>query len=375
MESLLIVLSVLCSCTFSLPQDCIPAETSVTGKSAQQPLCAGDLIFEDNFDVFDLEKWKHDITLSGGGNWEFQYYTNNRSNSYVEQGHLHIRPTLLMDDYGEKFLKSGTLDVNGAMPAGQCTDASHYGCTRTGTSTYYVNPIKSAKIKTCDSFGFTYGKVVVRAKIPSGDWLWPAVWMMPLYNSYGGWPASGEIDILEARGNKNLLDRNGVSVGTQQVGSTLHWGPFSQFNKWPSTHYEKNNKVGFDDDFHEYTLEWSSQNITFYVDDEAIGVVNPPEGGFWELGAFNQTDVENPWKGGSYMAPFDQKFYIIINLAVGGVSYFADDNFNKGGKPWKNNSTTSYRDFWKGKEQWLPTWNMENSDTHLIIDYVKVYAI
>lgn len=354
---------------------CEPSETQATGSSvAQTRWCAGDLVFEEPFDEFDLEKWEHEITLSGGGNWEFQYYTNNRSNSFVADGHLHIRPTLLADDFGETFLHSDTLDVNGALPVDQCTDASFYGCVRTGTPTYYINPIKSAKIKSSGSFSFRYGKIVVRAKMPQGDWLWPAVWMMPRYNSYGKWPASGEIDLIEARGNKNYFNLDGVNIGTQQVGSTLHWGPFTQLNRWPKTHFERNDPAGYDADFHEYEMRWTSDNLTFFIDGVEMGRISPPDGGFWKWGEF-EANLDNPWKGGGRMAPFDQKFYIIVNLAVGGTSFFRDDNGNLRGKPWKNNSTTAYRDFWQGKDQWLPTWNFQSNDTHLIIDYIRVYAV
>lgn len=60
----------------------------------------------------------------------------------------------------------------------------------------------SGKLTTAKSFSITYGRVQVRAKLPKGNWLWPAIWMLPRYNEYGGWPASGEIDIMESRGNE-----------------------------------------------------------------------------------------------------------------------------------------------------------------------------
>ena len=77
-----------------------------------------------------------------------------------------------------------------------------YGCDRTsGAGGNYLNPIKSARIRTAESFSFTYGKVEVKAKLPRGDWLWPAIWMLPRDNQYGDWPSSGEVDIMESRGN------------------------------------------------------------------------------------------------------------------------------------------------------------------------------
>ena len=67
----------------------------------------GELIFSDEFDTFDLAKWKHDLTLSGGGNWEFQLYHNNRTNSYVRDGALFIKPTLTADRIGDANLRNG----------------------------------------------------------------------------------------------------------------------------------------------------------------------------------------------------------------------------------------------------------------------------
>ncbi|KAF7274037.1 hypothetical protein GWI33_013278 [Rhynchophorus ferrugineus] len=357
---------------YTVAGDCVASSTTVSGTAAPSgTLCSGQLIFEDNFNEFNLKTWQHEVTLGGGGNWEFQYYLNNRTNSFVENGNLHIKPTYLSDDYGEGFLSSGTLDIDGSYPTDQCTNAANYGCTRTGTSENYINPIKSARIRTVDSFSFKYGSVVVRAKMPAGDWLWPAIWLLPRYNTYGTWPASGEIDLLESRGNKNFVSPYGVNIGTQQAASTLHWGPDYNQNQYMKTHWEKNNAAGYDTDFHIYKLVWNTEGFIFYIDNEQIGSVTVPNGGFWEYGGF--ANVDNPWQGSSKMAPFDQEFYLIINLAVGGVNFFSDDCTNPGGKPWSNSSPTSIKDFWLGKSQWESTW--KNPDNNLVVDYVQVYAL
>lgn len=110
----------------------------------------GDLLFSDDFDEFDLKKWKHDLTLSGGGNWEFQVYVNNRTNSFVKDGVLTIKPTLLEDRIGASNLKNGftmvskklidfiflnfffiNKDMWGGSLADQCTGNNWYGCERT----------------------------------------------------------------------------------------------------------------------------------------------------------------------------------------------------------------------------------------------------
>ncbi|MDR5297234.1 hypothetical protein RHP02_25800, partial [Salmonella enterica subsp. enterica serovar Typhimurium] len=91
------------------------------GTKAPAEICSGDLIFDDEFDILDFEKWNHEKTAAGGGNWEFEIYNNNRSNSYVRDGVLYIKPTLTANAYGsEAFLSSGQLNLNGGAPADEC---------------------------------------------------------------------------------------------------------------------------------------------------------------------------------------------------------------------------------------------------------------
>lgn len=79
---------------------------------------------------------------------------------------------------------------------------------------------------------------------------------MPAYNTYGTWPASGEIDLVESRGNRNMLN-NGVHIGTQEAGSTLHYGPYPALNGWERAHWVRRNAGGYDREFHRYQLEWT----------------------------------------------------------------------------------------------------------------------
>ncbi|XP_041787224.1 beta-1,3-glucan-binding protein-like [Anopheles merus] len=344
--------------------------------------CPGDLIFEDNFDRLDLERWQHEVTLGGGGNWEFQYYLNSRRNSFVKDGIFFIRPTLLADETGEEFLSSGNLNIHGGTPYDYCTNPAFYGCERQGSPTNYLNPIKSARVRTVNSFNFRYGKVEIRAKIPTGDWLWPALWLMPKINQYGTWPSSGEIDLMESRGNLDY-SVNGNQLGVEHVGTTLHFGPQWDLNGYEMATAVKNSPKGqgFNKGFHRYQLEWTPEFMRFSVDDEQVMQV---EGNFWELGRFDERrpGVQNPWVSGGKMAPFDQEFYIIMNLAVGGTNGFFPDvppavNAN-GNKPWSNNSPTALRDFWLGRSDWLPTWKLQENDSaeaSFQVDYVRVWAL
>lgn len=98
--------------------------------------------------------------------------------------------------------------------------------------------------------------------------------------------------------------------------------------------------------------------------------------GFWARGGFEDSGRDNPWKRATPMAPFDQEFYIILNLAVGGVNFFPDTFSNEGApKPWLNNSPRAAADFWSGRSNWLPTWNLDTDDSHLQVEYVRVWAL
>jgi hypothetical protein len=335
----------------------------------------GDLMFEDNFDRFDLSKWQHEITMSGGGNWEFQVYSNTRTNSYAKDGILYIKPTLTNDRFGDNFVETGTLSLLGGSPADECTNPAYYGCERSGAGGNIINPVMSARLRTVESFFFKYGKVEVRAKLPAGDWLWPAIWMLPRYNSYGTWPASGEIDIMESRGNRKLFNPQGVNIGSEQISYTLHYGPYWPYNGYEKTHYETQSPVdqGYDRDFHVYGIEWTNAHLKFFLDGAEVGSVVPPAGGFWELGEF-PNDVENPWVGAENprMAPFDSEFYLLINLACGGTNGFFPDDVTPS-KPWSNTGGNAFADFWGARNAWYPTWQGE--DAALQIDYVRVYAV
>lgn len=97
--------------------------------------------------------------------------------------------------------------------------------------------------------------------------------MLPKYEYYSTWPASGEIDIMESRGNKHFKNAQGQNLGTQQVGQTLHWGPNYNYNRYYLTHWEKNSDVGYDEDYHNYQLEWTQDYLKFSVDDEEVCIV------------------------------------------------------------------------------------------------------
>lgn len=234
-------------------------------------------------------------------------------------------------------------------------------------------------MRTLNSFSFKYGKVEINAKMPSGDWLLPSIKFLPKTNAYGEWPASGEIDLVEARGNRDLI-KNGINIGGDQITSSLHFGPYPKADAWKVTTFPRSSSEkgkSFGSAFHRYQMEWSADKITFSVDDIETSTVKA-KSGFWEKGDFENDfpGSHNPWT--SKMAPFDQEFYLSINLAVGGRD-IPDDAINGAGeKPWSNNSISPMTDFWLAKNTWLPTWKVNENRTaeaSFLIDYIRVWAL
>ncbi len=322
------------------------------------------LTLEDTFEDFNLSLWKHELTLAGGGNYEFQWYANNRSNSFVENGILHINPTLTADGLGEDRVRGGSLNIWGSQPASYCTANEFFGCERSAAASgNFLNPVRSARIRTAESFSFTYGKVEVRAKLPRGDWLWPAIWMLPTDDQYGPWPVSGEIDIMESRGNAPGYPAG----GSDAFGSTLHWGVNFQQNQWFRTHQVLDVGLNFSDDFHIYGLIWNETHIVTYLDSISTPVLQVPiTKSFFELGEWDASVWHNPWRNRGDSAPFDRRFFLVLNLAVGGVNgYFPDGD----GKPWNNTDPDSVNKFYNARNDWYPTWTQSFQ-----IDSVRVWT-
>lgn len=181
-------------------------------------------------------------------------------------------------------------------------------CEHTCSAEYPAPPVQSARIKTNGTFSFRYGRVEVRARTPTGDWLFPAIWLMPTHNKYGMWPRSGEIDVMESRGNVDLVNGNAVEeqVGVEQFASTLHFGPDGGHSAWRTAHFLRNSECGAADSwnkrFHSYQIEWRPEMIQFSVDDMVIGTIHT-EDGYFKRGNFTG---ENLWSAGQLDAPYDQ---------------------------------------------------------------------
>lgn len=216
----------------------------------------------------------------------------------------------------------------------------------------------SARINTKKSHTIKYGRVEVVAKMPKGDWLWPAIWMMPVNDTYGPWPASGEIDIAETRGNNYTYSEGGNNV----ISSSLHWGPEHTIDRWWQTSKTRTARhSAYSDGFNTFGLEWSEKYLFTYINNRLMMVMYTPFAKpMWKRGGFppansNGTALIDPWsQTGRDNTPFDQEFYLILNLAVGGTNgWFKDGN---DGKPWLDTSKNARKEFWEARHKWEPTW-------------------
>lgn len=184
--------------------------------------------------------------------------------------------------------------------------------------------------------------------------------MMPVHDTYGPWPASGEIDILESRGNNHTYPQGGNNIAS----SALHWGPDPSADAWYRTYQKRSSAhTTYSDHYWIFALEWSQKYLFTWINNRLMQVLYTPfENPLWDEGSFgtmtdaNATAFKNPWaKTGSANAPFDQPFYLILSLAVGGTNGWFEDG--RAGKPWTDASPNAPKEFWSARDQWYPTWS------------------
>jgi beta-glucanase (GH16 family) len=216
------------------------------------------LIWQDEFDDLFVNpaNWEFQTGtgsqygLDNWGNNELQYYTSRVNNILIQNGELQI--TALRENFGGRSYTS-------------------------------------ARIRTAGRFTFRYGRAEARIKLPVGEGLWPAFWAMPEHSVYGGWPLSGEIDVMEASQDANY------------VSGAIHYG-----NSWPGNqHLSSGTNGSFGNEYHTFAVEWEPDRMRWYVDDELF-----------------MAEFQNSWFTGAAPgdpnAPFDQDFHLLLNMAVGG---------------------------------------------------------
>ena len=239
-----------------------------------------NIVWQDEFDndSLDLTKWSRETGGHGWGNNELQFYTDSDSNSYVENGNLILKAQVVPQGIGSsKGLR------------------------------YY----SSARLRTYGKGDWKYGRIEVKAKVASGQGIWPAIWMLPTDWLFGGWPSSGEIDIME---------HVGYDLGV--VHGSVHT---EAYNHKINTQRSSARKIAnVDTEFHVYSIIWDKDKISFFIDDVQYFL------------------FENDKQGNYKTWPFDQRFHLLINIAVGGD--------------------------WPGNPD-----NSTNFPRKMLVDYVRVY--
>jgi beta-glucanase (GH16 family) len=213
-----------------------------------------ELVWNDEFSgaSLDRSKWEFEVNVRGGGNNELQYYVTN--NTHLSNGQL------VIEARQERYTgPEGTRDYT------------------------------SSRIRTRRKGDWLYGRFDIRAKLPKGKGIWPAIWMMPTDNKYGGWPHSGEIDIMELLGQE-----------PNKVYGTLHYSRTGGRHTYTGTNTTLAGS-NFADDFHVFRLDWELDAMRWYIDDR-----------------LSQTQTNWQSRAHSFPAPFDQRFHLILNLAIGG---------------------------------------------------------
>jgi beta-glucanase (GH16 family) len=239
---------------------------SYTSLSAQCDYTIGDLVWSDEFDYTglpDSDKWGYDVGGGGWGNNEDQYYTENRTeNARVENGHLIIEAR---------------------------------------KESYENREYTSARLVTRGKGDWLYGRIEVMAKIPVEAGTWPAIWTLPTDWEYGGWPASGEMDIMESFTAWGI-DRTGIHAN-------IHTEAYNHMNGT-----NKGDHIGdlsdISDNFHLYAVDWYPDRMEFSVDNQY----------------FFTFENEGNWQAW----PYDKRFHLILNIAIGGTGggWIDDSKFN-----------------------------------------------
>ena len=262
-------------------------KTDVNAVNPTVPVDDWRLVWSDEFDgtAINSDNWTHEVNCLGGGNQEKQCYTDTAENSFVSDGMLKI-------------------------VAKQAAEGAE-------------QPYTSARMTTQNKVDIQYGRIEMRAKLPKGQGSWPAFWMMPTDSVYGGWPKSGEVDIMEA---VNLGTARADGSAEKNIYGTIHYGagPASDFTG--AAHTPSTSPA---DSFNTYAIEWQEGEIRWYFNNVLYATQRQSELrttadgtvlGLSHRGWYAELyDVATGQLGTDYSpAPFDQDFFLILNVAVGG---------------------------------------------------------
>lgn len=228
------------------------------------------------------------------------------------------------------------------------------GAWKQGEGRDVVKPVTSGRIDTRGKLEFAYGRLEVEARLPAGDWLWPAFWLLGATGAYGPWPLIGEIDLVESRGNAPGFDVQGQGAGRDVVASSLHYGANWWFHNLQAVGTAQLDggaddaaaqPPDFSERFHTFGLFWANDSMYTYVLDRrgreqrVLDVTQGMRTGFFDgpLGrgapkpsnprvARDETSdvlrgTADPYAGAPANAPFDLPFYLVLNVAVGDLRH------------------------------------------------------
>jgi beta-glucanase (GH16 family) len=226
-------------------------------KDNYQPGNDWKLAWSDEFDgdTINKDNWNYQEEEAGRFNDEWQRYTNSSENAYVENNCLVIKAIHESDTHG-------------------------------------MNQYTSARMNTGNKYSFKYGKIAARVRLPEGQGIWPAFWMLGAnINENGGdtpWPQTGEIDIFELYGSKN----------DSIVEGNAHYANASDLHSMMGAVSYKSETGKFSEDFHVFELEWNTDKLTWLVDGKQY--------------------AEMPITSEEF-SEFHKEFFILLNIAVGGT--------------------------------------------------------
>ena len=266
-----------------------------TGNEGVEPVVEvfeWDLVWSDEFEgtTIDTARWNFEQNCWGGGNNEMQCYTDSSTNAFIENGVLNI------------------VAIN-EKSTGYSTQDGQPGVSGQEVTREYT----SARLTTQEKADWTYGRFEIRAKLPSGQGVWPALSLLSADRPYRVWGTSGEIDILEAI-NLKAEDENGALEN--RVHGTVHYRHVRN-NKFSGTSYRLPGGTNPADGFHTYALEWEEGEIRWYVDGFHYAT-HFEEGWYSATSGLDPETGELIWFEGLRDTPFNSDFFFIMNLAVGG---------------------------------------------------------
>lgn len=229
---------------------------SFTGYESPSTYDGYSLTWSDEFSGTEIndDNWGYDIGGSGWGNNELQYHTNRNT-----------------------YLKDGLLVIRAQQEA------------------YRGRNYTSSRLKTQGKQNFKYGRIDVRARLPEGAGIWPALWMLGENITDVGWPKSGEIDIMEMVGGNSSQDRH--PDGDRTAHGTMHWNNNGLNGSYSPVNTGGNRKLStsLSEKFHVFSIQWDVNGIGWYID-----------------------DVQYSYKTINSTQPFREEFFFIMNIAVGG---------------------------------------------------------